>query len=227
MEKEKNFTIKEIILISLIIFICMISLYFGWKIIKFLFWEEDTNKSPLDESFVIADAGIVLKSTDLSKIQSEILTYISEWVKVCDLLYVNAYLDSDLELRSVVFVYRLDVIDNYIGRLEVKCTNENEDENWEIVRAESIYYYDENQLQNGNENGLVDSLLSQKIQAVVDYIELRGEQRVNLYLLSINGNNVHINAHNMENEDTKNNWQEYCIIYQNENGLYIESKDTD
>lgn len=227
MEKEKNFTIKEIIMISLIIFICMICLYFGWKIIKFLFWEEDTNKSPFDESFVIADAGIVLKSTDLSKMQSEILTYISELVKVCDLLYVNAYLDSDLELRSVEFVYRLDAIDNYIGRLEVKCTNENEDENWEIVRVESIYYYDENQLQNGNENGLVDSLLSQKIQAVVDYIELRGEQRVNLYLLSINGNNVHINAHNMENEDTKNNWQEYCIIYQNENGLYIESKDTD
>lgn len=135
------------------------------------------------------------------------------------------YLDNNLELNTVVFVYQLDDIDNYIGRLEVKCTNE--DKNWKIVRAETMYYYDEDKSQKSSERQLEDSLLMQKIQAVVNFIELKEESRLDLYLISINGDSIHIDAHNVENKYTQNNWQENCMIYQNENGVFVESKEFD
>jgi hypothetical protein len=60
----------------------------------------------------------------------------------------------------------------------------------------------------------------QKVQAVVNFIELKEEFRLDLYLISINGDSIHIDAHNVENKNTQNNWQENCMIYQNENGSF-------
>lgn len=79
---KRKFTKNKIILISIIIFICIICFCFFGKIIKSIFWEENTAKSPYDEKIVAEDNSIVLKSKDLSEIQSEILIYISEWKEV-------------------------------------------------------------------------------------------------------------------------------------------------
>lgn len=214
---------KKIIII--IIFICITSFYFGCRFIKFTFWEENTAESLYDENFVLEDNSIELQGSDLTEIQSEILRCVSEWKEVCDLSYINVYLDSNLDLNTVVFVYQLDDIENYIGRLEVKCTNENN--SWKIVRAESIYFYDEDKAPNSSENQLEDNLLTQKIQAVVEFIKSKEDPRLDLYLISINGDNIHIDAHNTENENTQNNWQENCIIYQEEGEMFIESNEND
>ena len=112
------------------------------------------------------------------------------------------------------------VIDNYIGSLEVKCANE--DENWEIVRAESVYYYDEDKSLNNSKIQLKDSLLTQKIQAVVEFIVSKENPRVDLYLIKINGNSIRIDAHNMENKESQNNWREDCLIYQKGSDVFVE-----
>ena len=204
--KKRKSRLGTIILICMIIFICIISFYFTGKILKTVFREENTAKSLFDEIFVDENSSIVLESLDLTEIQSEILIYISEWKEVCGLSYINVYLDSNLEISTVVFVYQLDDIDNYTGGLEVKCTDEGG--NWEIVRAESVYYYDEGKSTNSSKIQLEDGLLIQKIQAVVEFIVSKENPRMDLYLIKINGNSIHIDAHNMENEELQNNWRE-------------------
>lgn len=219
MRKIRKCKKNTVLLIFIMIFICVISLYFIGKII---FWEENTSKSPYDEIFVDENNSIALKSLNLSKLQSEILIYISEWKEVYDLLYINLYLNSDLEISTVVFVYQLNDIDNYIGRLEVKCIDEGE--NWEIMKAQSLYYYDEDKAQNEREVQLEDSFLIEKIQAVVEYIASKEKPRMDIYLIKIKDNNIDIDAHNLENEESQNNWREECLVYQNEDNVFIKSK---
>ena len=209
---------KKVCLLALI---CIISIYFGAKFFILLFSEEYTAKSSFDEKFVDKDNSIVLKSSDLTEIQSEILYYAShEWKEPFELSYIDLYLDRNLKLSAVLFVYQLNDISNYVGRLEVKCNNDGN--TWKIVRAETIYYYDEDQLQNSSEKQLKDDFLMQKIQAVTKFVESKEAPRVDLYLVNLNGNNIHIDAHNVGNENTQNNWRENCMIYQNESGVFIE-----
>lgn len=222
MIKIRKLRINTIIIICMIIFICIIGFYFTSKVIKIIFFEENTANSSFDEIFVDDNSSIVLESLDLTEIQSEILIYLSEWKEVCGLSYINVYLDSNLEISTVVFVYQLDDIDNYIGRLEVKCTDKGG--NWEIVRAESVYYYDEIKPTNSNKIQLEDSLLIQKIQAVVEFIVSKESPRMDLYLIQINNNSIHINAHNIENEESQNNWREDCLVYQKGSDVFIELK---
>lgn len=219
-EKQKKRSTVGMVLFGLLIVICVIGIYFGYRGIRFLLWEEDTNKSPLDERYVSEDNSIMLASADIAMIQPEILTYALGWEKIRGLSYINVYLDSDLEVSSLVFVYGLEPADEYIGRLEVEC-DAAEDGNWEIARAESYYNYDKEQSQGNNENELEDGFLAQKIQAITDYIAYRGGQRVDLYLISINGSSVHIDAHNVENESTQNNWREDCTLYQDGNNYLL------
>lgn len=220
MIKIRKPRINTIIIISMIIFVCIIGFYFTSRVIKTIFFEENTAKSSFDEIFVDENDSIVLESLDLTEVQSEILIYISEWKEVCGLSYINVYLDSNLEISTVVFVYQLDDIDNYIGSLEVKCVNE--DENWEIVRAESVYYYDEGKSPNNSKIQLKDSLLIQKIQAVVEFIVSKENPRVDLYLIKISGNSIRIDAHNMENKESQNNWREDCLVYQKGSDVFVE-----
>lgn len=219
-EKQKKRSTVGMILFGLLIVICVIGIYFGYRGIRFLLWEEDTNRSSLDERYVSEDNSIMLEAADIAMIQPEVLAYISEWEKIRGLSYVNVYLGSDLEVSSLVFVYGLEPADEYIGRLEVKC-DAAEDGNWEIARAESYYNYDDEQSQGNHENEWEDGFLAQKIQAITDYIAYRREQRVDLYLISINGSSVHIDAHNVENESTQNNWREDCTLYQDGNDYLL------
>ena len=219
-EKQKKRSTVGMILFGLLIVICVIGIYFGYRGIRFLLWEEDTNRSSLDERYVSEDNSIMLEAADIAMIQPEILTYVLGWEKIRGLSYINVYLDSDLEVSSLVFVYGLEPADENIGRLEVEC-DAAEDGNWEIVRTESYYNYDKEQSQGNNENELEDGFLAQKIQAITDYIAYRGEQRVDLYLISINGSSVHIDAHNVENESTQNNWREDCTLYQDGNDYLL------
>ena len=121
MIKIRKPRIDTIIIISMIIFVCIIGFYFTSRVIKTIFFEENTAKSSFDEIFVDENDSIVLESLGLTEVQSEILIYISEWKEVCGLSYINVYLDSNLEISTVVFVYQLDDIDNYIGSLVVLC----------------------------------------------------------------------------------------------------------
>ncbi len=212
---------KTIIIGCIIIVICMIGFYFAGRVIKSIFFEEDTAKSSYDEVFVDENDSIALDSSDFTDLQSEILVDISKWKEVSSLSYINVYLDRDLKISSVVFVYQLEDVDNYRGRLEIKCANE--DENWKIVRAESVYAYDESEHLANSNMQLKDSLLSKKIQAVVEYIDSKEKPKMDLYLIQINDNSIHIDAHNQENEESQNNWREDCSVYQEGNDVFIES----
>ena len=104
MIKIRKPRIDTIIIISMIIFVCIIGFYFTSRVIKTIFFEENTAKSSFDEIFVDENDSIVLESLDLTEVQSEILIYISEWKEVCGLSYINVYLDSNLEI-STVFLF--------------------------------------------------------------------------------------------------------------------------
>ena len=90
------------------------------------------------------------------------------------------------------------------------------------MRAESVYYYDEDKSLNNSKIQLKDSLLTQKIQAVVEFIVSKENPRVDLYLIKINGNSIRIDAHNMENKESQNNWREDCLIYQKGSDVFVE-----
>ena len=61
-----------------------------------------------------------------------------------------------------------------------------------------------------------------KIQAVVEFIVSKENPRVDLYLIKINGNSIRIDAHNMENKESQNNWREDCLIYQKGSDVFVE-----
>lgn len=45
---------------------------------------------------------------------------------------------------------------------------------------------------------------------------------MDLYLIKINGNSIRIDAHNMENKESQNNWREDCLIYQKGSDVFVE-----
>lgn len=209
--------------ICIIILISIISIYVGinmHKFLKFLFWEETTppNISSYDETFI--HDSIVLKSSDLTEMQSEVLSHVlNEWKEVSELSSVYFYLNKELKLIGIVFVYQLRDVNDYDGRLEVQCDIEGKD--WKITRAESMYYYDPDEFQNSGGEPLEDALLTHKIQAIAEFIEAKEAPRLELYNVHIYDDNVHIDAHNGENnKDIQNNWHEDCIM--NQNGSCIE-----
>lgn len=213
--KEGNIK-KGIIILICIICICLLA-----KFVIYLFTDEGRAESPYDETFVTENNCIELNSMDVTGIQTEILNYVSnEWKEITELLYINVYLHRDLQLGTVVFVYELDDVHNYSGRLKVWC-NKKEGK-WKIMRAESMYYYDEEKHQDDSQKQLKDDLLMQKIQATVEFIELKDEPEMDLYRVDISGDNVHIDAHNKSNE---NYWREYCRIYQKEGKLILKQKE--
>ena len=67
MIKIRKPRIDTIIIISMIIFVCIIGFYFTSRVIKTIFFEENTAKSSFDEIFVDENDSIVLESLDLTE----------------------------------------------------------------------------------------------------------------------------------------------------------------
>ena len=210
------------LLISVLVLLFFAGIGFLIMAFDFISNEESEKYSAFDEVFINQDSSIALSSSDLAEIQSEVLNYISGWKDVDALLYVNVYLDTDLNLSSIVFAYQLNDVNDYTGRLEVKCDTDGR--NWKMLRAESIYHYVENSDKSGDGSILKDMFLEQKILEVVKFIESREEPRVDLYLIKINGDNIHIDAHNVEDNNMDNNWREDCLVHFDEDSIHIETK---
>lgn len=209
---------------GIITLVCILCIYFAARFAIYLFTDEGRAESPYDETFVTVDNCKELNSMDVTGIQTEILNYISnEWKEITELLYINVYLHRDLQLGTVVFVYELDDVNNYSGRLEVWCNKK--DGKWKIMRAESIYYYDEEKHQDGSKTRFKDDLLMQKIQAITEFIELKDKPEVDLYRGRISGNSIYINAYNETEENIENHWTEDCRIYWKEGKFILESKE--
>ena len=193
------------LLITVLVLLFCASICFFIMAFDFISNEESEKYSAFDEVFINQDSSIALSSSDLAEIQSEVLNYISEWKDVDALSYVNVYLDTNLNLSSIVFVYQLNDVNDYTGRLEVKCGTDGR--NWELLRAESIYHYVENKDTSSDGTTMEDLFLESKILEIVKFIESSEEPRVDLYLIKINGDDIHIDAHNIEDNNTDSNWR--------------------
>ncbi len=203
-----------------IFFFVIVAIFCSYKIFKVFFWEPTTPRSEHDENYVVRSESIILQSTDPNDIQAEVLTYVlNEWKKVDSLYFIAVYLDCDLQLNRIVFKYQLDDVEDHEGRLEVECNNEGQ--YWEISRAESIYHYEQSPSYNNDYRQVEDTLLSQKIESIVRYIEAKEMPRVDLYRINIDDKNVHINAYNVEDDNSENNWKENCIFDEETLEIYL------
>lgn len=173
--------------------------------------EEDTAKSKYDERYVAYEDKVKLNSQDFDKLQDEIIDFIKSNNKTTDKLkYINVYLDNELELSRIIFGYELRDIEKFVGIFETQCENENG--YWFITRAESTYYYGEDYIEDSTYSYLKEENLEEKINEICAYIESKDKEKVDVYLIQIDGENINIDAHNVGDDNSENNWREDYII---------------
>lgn len=189
---------KRIFYCIIVIFICLL----GYFVMNAFIEESRTPYSKYDETFVIKDKAIFFQADNIEEVQHKISSYAKDWSKLEGCISITVFFDQKLDITRVEYNFKIPKINEYFGRLNVLC--DKQENGWKLWEARSYYTKIHNlKVYTSSQE---DELLQEKIDKSIDYIKSKSQPVLDMYAVSIDGQEISIDAHNISKNTEMGRW---------------------